>query len=775
MAKSGTSLASLALVALGWFVALNASATPPPGYYLVWSDEFAGTSLDPTKWFYFNQVSQNAVDTIDAISVTNGNLTINTYTTNGVNYTGIISSAGLFNSFYGYYESSIEFSDSNATWSAFWLQTPTGGEHIGDPSALGAEVDICEHRYVDVSNTNIVSDSVQETLHWDGYGAQEQTINPGQVGSGLSSGFHTYSVLWTPTDYEFGIDGITNLVTTAGHSDRSEVIMFSSQVQSPSWAGISPAGGYEPLGMSSTKMVVDYVRYYAPSSMVFWTGAASSDWNDSNNWFSNMTATATNDVIFNHLSVGNFDIPLTQDTTVHTLTIQDTPPMYIHGNALTVTSGIDLVSALNNSTIGSPLILSADQTWKVGTGIQLTISGMMSGPGNLTISGWGTVAITGTNLCSGSTTINNGALIIAGTISNSVFVTGGTLSGTGTFAGPVQVSGGTVLANLGIPLLISNSLTVLSGGSATFAVDASAGTNGEIVGLSSVIYGGTLVLNDVTGPFSAGQAFKLFDATNYSGSFASFSPLIPGYELAWDTNTLTIDGTLRVMNTVPVETTNVVESRSGNSTTGANNPAFSFQGFSSTISSAKSTAPGCTSASCRFTGTFTPSPAFSVTPTLLVGPTYSVAVTWGKIAGNFPESSNFVVAATIAGVSSTTIPSTTAAFSGGVSNNINNQWVTVGTITPNTANPKLTFTYVSGWTAGRWYVDSVQFISVLPRPGSISIGIQDTNLVMNWTGNFTLQSSTNVAGPYIDVPGPVVVGPYTNLMTYEQIFFRLRQ
>src|SRR6185295_18729872 len=42
------------------------------------------------------------------------------------------------------------------------------------------------------------------------------------------------------------------------------------------------------------------------------------------------------------------------------------------------------------------------------------------------------------------------------------------------------------------------------------------------------------------------DSFKLFDATSYGGSFASIVPANPGSGLAWDTSTLTTDGTLRV-------------------------------------------------------------------------------------------------------------------------------------------------------------------------------------------------------------------------------------
>ncbi len=120
-------------------------------------------------------------------------------------------------------------------------------------------------------------------------------------------------------------------------------------------------------------------------------------------------------------------------------------------------------------------------------------------------------------------------------------------------------------------------------------------------------------------------------------------------------------------------------------------------------------------------------------------------------------------------------PATTTVFSSGSGDAINNTWETVGNITPNVNNPVITFTYVSGLSSGRWYADAVRFISQPPNPGAMTVSQSDGNIILNWQGNFILQSATNVSGPYTDVLGPVVTGPYTNRMGSTQQFFRLRQ
>jgi len=59
-------------------------------------------------------------------------------------------------------------------------------------------------------------------------------------------------------------------------------------------------------------------------------------------------------------------------------------------------------------------------------------------------------------------------------------------------------------------------------------------------------------------------------------------------------------------------------------------------------------------------------------------------------------------------------------------------------------------------------------------PGSIFISQTGTNVMLQWQNNFTLQSTTNLLVPFTDVAGPVTSGSYTNPITGNAMFFRLR-
>ena len=84
--------------------------------------------------------------------------------------------------------------------------------------------------------------------------------------------------------------------------------------------------------------------------------------------------------------------------------------------------------------------------------------------------------------------------------------------------------------------------------------------------MTSVSYGGTLALTNLSGTLAAGDAFKLFDATSYSGSFANIVPASPGTDLVWNTNTLASDGMLRVSPPMAMNPTNITAVVTGGNT-----------------------------------------------------------------------------------------------------------------------------------------------------------------------------------------------------------------
>ncbi|MCU0916062.1 MAG: neutral/alkaline non-lysosomal ceramidase N-terminal domain-containing protein [Planctomycetes bacterium] len=240
-------------------VAAVRGGTPPAGYRLVWSDEFDGTALDLSKWSYRGLGRRrDALNVADAVSVGDGRLTITTYTAEGKHCTGMIGTEGKFEQRFGYWEARIRFDGAPGMWSAFWIQTPAFGRPPNDPATAGMEIDVMEHRVSDRSGQDI-SGPAHHALHIGGGKSQSHVTEDLKLGRG----FHTYGVLWTETEYRFFVDGKLTW-TAAPVSKRPEYLILSSEIQDQSWAGTIPAGGYGPRPSSQTRMVVDYVRFFAP-------------------------------------------------------------------------------------------------------------------------------------------------------------------------------------------------------------------------------------------------------------------------------------------------------------------------------------------------------------------------------------------------------------------------------------------------------------------------------------------------------------------------------
>jgi autotransporter-associated beta strand protein len=157
----------------------------------------------------------------------------------------------------------------------------------------------------------------------------------------------------------------------------------------------------------------------------------------------------------------------------------------------------------------------------------------------LTKSGSGTLVLTATNTYTGPTAITSGALeanVLAGGVTVD---SGGTFLAANVVAGPVTVaSGGTLGGNVGTigTETINNTLTLANG--STTILQLTPSSNDQIAGLTSVTYGGSLIVSNISAtPLTAGSQFKLFNsATAGSGNFSSVT-VLPGATGTFDPST----------------------------------------------------------------------------------------------------------------------------------------------------------------------------------------------------------------------------------------------
>ncbi|MCC7525528.1 MAG: glycoside hydrolase family 16 protein [Chitinophagaceae bacterium] len=196
------------------------------GYKLVWKDEFKGNKLNPKKWAP-RGIGQRAIAYVseDAIKVEDGYLKLYALKKGDSLLGSAVGTQGLFMSKYGYYECRAQLQKSPGVWAAFWIQSTeiSKGE---DPAQYGAEIDIFE--FFKKLGTDIVSHNV----HW-AYGPNQQTTRGMQSYlKGVSEGFHTFAVEWTPEKYIFYIDGYKFYEVTQGISHIEEYMILSMEYPS---------------------------------------------------------------------------------------------------------------------------------------------------------------------------------------------------------------------------------------------------------------------------------------------------------------------------------------------------------------------------------------------------------------------------------------------------------------------------------------------------------------------------------------------------------------
>lgn len=227
------------------------------------------------------------------------------------------------------------------------------------------------------------------------------------------------------------------------------------------------------------------------------------------------------------------------------------------GNLIDLAADVTLGSATSGNLIFTGEINSgsAAKTLTISNSVT-AFNGTLSGgdsANNNTKNGPGTLVLNGNATHNKPTVVNLGALVVNGSIASTraVTVAGGSLCGTGSITGPVTIqaagtlSPGTNTSGASIGTLSINNTLSLAGTN-LMELNKTAGTSDRVQGLTSVTYGGVLVVSNISGTLAGGDSFKLFDAGSYSGSFLITILPTLGSGLTWNTSGLTVDGTIRV-------------------------------------------------------------------------------------------------------------------------------------------------------------------------------------------------------------------------------------
>ncbi|MGC3958536.1 MAG: autotransporter-associated beta strand repeat-containing protein [Verrucomicrobiota bacterium] len=200
--------------------------------------------------------------------------------------------------------------------------------------------------------------------------------------------------------------------------------------------------------------------------------------------------------------------------------------------------------------IGDAAIGSARSLTFTGAGNIVLPGGIQNANGfavNVTKTGTGALVLTGTNSSTGTTTVS-----------------GGLFTGTGLVLGAVSVpAGGSIGAgntnSIGT-LTISNSLTLA--GTTLVKLHKTATTNDKFAGLTSVTYGGALVVTNFGGTLNIGDTFPLFTASATSSNFTSIVNQTGNSSIGFTFNPTT--GVLSVVTGVPSTPTNLTYNVTGN-------------------------------------------------------------------------------------------------------------------------------------------------------------------------------------------------------------------
>jgi len=243
----------------------------PPGWRLVWSDEFdgpAGSTVDSTKWTFDlgnnngwgnGELEDYTSRTQNAALDGNGDLVITARkeSLGGQMYTSArLLTQGKATWTYGRFEARIQIPKGQGIWPAFWML----GDNIGTAGwPTCGEVDIME-------NIGREPTLIHGTMHGPGYSGGNGIGGPASLpgNAAYAAAFHVYAVEWEMNNIRWYVDGTQYFATTPASIPAGTSWVYDH----PFFVimNVAVGGGFpgNPDGTTTfpQTMVVDYVRVF---------------------------------------------------------------------------------------------------------------------------------------------------------------------------------------------------------------------------------------------------------------------------------------------------------------------------------------------------------------------------------------------------------------------------------------------------------------------------------------------------------------------------------
>ncbi|HEX8342454.1 MAG TPA: family 16 glycosylhydrolase [Tepidisphaeraceae bacterium] len=394
----------------------------PTGYKMIWADEFNGTSLDTMKWGYnyswgrthnhaaYMRESQvivgNGALNLQAIKKRDANAVdkwVDGFGWQTMDYTsGAVHTNGLLNLTGGYVEARMKVDDVIGSWPAFWMLQggwPPEIDIMEFPRGAGNNNQQywANYHYTNAANAHA------------SYGWQDNK------GVNLSAGFHTYGMEWTGTAMRFFFDGaVTHTITDAAAiADAAGMYLILNHAVG-GWAGAPEAASFP------ADFLIDYVRVWQKptdtAAAITWAGTtASASWDTAANWSSSVPKFDGQIARFGANAQSAVNVTWGDLRAVGGLSF-DGSTAYTLGNG----GGLTLMNSAGPASIVVDATATADQT--IAARVEaysnviinnnstktLSFTGVITGEGDLTIDGPGTVHFSNNNTYTGDTYIDSG-------------------------------------------------------------------------------------------------------------------------------------------------------------------------------------------------------------------------------------------------------------------------------------------------------------------------------------------------------------------------------